>query len=232
MLTIQSILSFFYSYLGWSWSRAAWQPGQITPLFFYSAEETVFRAFPYTPQIEATYLMFVTTFVLLIFWVIVSTLAVTAEVNEVEGDSYDAIKTGLLDNPDYVFFYRDDGDDTDYESEGYNVEDDDYLENFPYGDYYEETGRFPFEYIVLHTNDFSFLERMGNSQEEIVSPYYIGLEYEGDPDERLIWMYAYDEIDEDRTSDVHIFYPWDADRFDYPDIVSWYYTSTYDPLAG
>ena len=230
MLTIQSVLSFFYSYLGWSWSRAAWQPGQITPLFFYSDEETIFRAFPYTPQIEATYLMFVVTFALLLFWVLASTLAGTAEVNEVEGDSNHAIRTGLLDHPDYVFFYRDTGEDI--ESDAYTLEEDEWLGEYPYGDYYEERDCSPFEYPLGTTSDFHALEKFNRWEEDIVDIDYTGMIDYGEPDDRLIWMYAYDEIYESRESDVHVFYPWDSDKYFYPDIVSWYYASTYDPLAG
>lgn len=230
MLTIQSILSFFYSYLGWAWSRAAWQPGQITPLFFYSDVQTVHGGFPYTPQIEATYIMFVVTLALLTFWVFASTLDVTAEVNEVEGDSYDAIATGLLDNPDYVFFDTDTGEDAD--TMGYNVEDDEWLEAYPYGQYYKEADYVAFDYVRGEIDDLRYVARFNSADDEIVSEDYAGLVYHGEPDERLIWMYAYDEIPESRRSRVHKFYPWDSNMFDFADIVTWYYTSTYDPLDG
>ena len=87
-----------------------------------------------------------------------------------------------------------------------------------------------FSYGLLPVEDLSLFSRYNSLQEMYFDATYAGFK-NIEPDERLIWMYAFEETGIDRESPVYRFFPLDADVYWFPDMVSWYYTTTYDPLA-
>jgi hypothetical protein len=101
--TLKLIHFFLTEYAGWAFSKEALDPGQSLFIFFHT-DEIGREAFGYTSHHDAVIIMFFTGLLVTLPVLYGSTVYATSDFFGAEEDTT-AYTSGLLEDPDYVFFY-------------------------------------------------------------------------------------------------------------------------------